>query len=189
MNGVQRWNPNPQSKAVILHKTTVLWDISPISSATFYFRQEWLAFLLCLLASNAWFVYSFWYKPANNRRLQAIPLSSCPDALPTSCWISCAEDRACYRVEPRTGWNKSNRKGLGGLTGMWWGWHWCGVGGSLTQTCWRGWRCSQRDNSAASSHRPHRPAPNLSGCLSSSAKKTHGTHVTLPLLCHHWESH
>lgn len=111
-----------------------------------------------------------------DRHPQAIPLSSHPDALPTFCWISCVEDRACYRMEEKTGRSKSNRKGLRGLTGKWWDWHWCGVGGFLTRTCWQGWRCSQRDNSAAFSHQRRRPAPNLSGCLSSSGKKPGDPH-------------
>lgn len=154
-----------------MHKTTLLWEISPTFSVICYFRQEWLAFLLCLLASTAWLLCTFWYKPAKER------LTSPSNTSFQLSWCSANfllkfifEDRACYKTELKPGWHKNNRKGLRGLTGMWWDWHWCDVGGFLTQTCLQGWRCSQRDNSVAFSHQRRQPALNLSECLSSSEK-------------------
>lgn len=178
------WNPNPQSKAVIVHKTTLLWEISPTSVVVYYFRWKWLGFLLCLLASNARLLCTFWSKPANER--QACPSNTsfqlywCPTdfLLNFKFWgQNMLQDGTENRLK------KNNRKGWRGLTGKWWDWRWCGVGDFLTRTCLQGWRCSRRDNSGAFSHQPRQPAPNLSECLSSSGK-IHETHVRLPLLCH-----
>lgn len=121
-----------------------------------------------------------------DRHPHTMPLSSVPMSYQLSVEFH------VLRTEHVTGWKWKQagtktigKKGWRGLTGTWWDWRWCGVGGFLTRTCSRGWRCSQRGNSAAFSHRRRRPAPNLSECLSSSGK-THEIHVRLPLLGHHW---
>lgn len=106
-----RWNPSPQPKAVIVHRTTLLWEISPPSSVTCYFRQEWLAFLLCLFASNAWLLCTFWYKPAKERQTSpsstSFQLSWCCIAtnflLNFTCWgQSTLQDGTWEQAEMKT---------------------------------------------------------------------------------------
>lgn len=164
-----------------MHKIVVLWETSLTSSVTHYFRQDWLALLFCFLASTAWLLCTFWWQKKDRH---ATPLSSCPGALLTFCWSSCVEDRACYKIKLKTGWNKNNMKRLRGLTGMWLDWHWCGVGDFLTRTCLQGWHCSQRDNNVAFLHQRHQPALILSECLSSSGKKKRSMSVSLSCAAH-----
>lgn len=140
----------------------VVWEAS-LTSVTHYFRHKWLASLPPLTSLHI-------LMQTANKSLTVPYNTSLHLPWCAFCWSACVEDRACYKLKLRGGWNKKCMKRLRGLTGMWLDWHWCDVGDFLTQTCLQGWHCSQRDNNVAFLHQQLQPALILSECLSSSGK-------------------